>query len=70
MEHAELFPVRGLPIGPPRERLRYTTAGAMKGELGHFWGMVETIVASFPGGYDDLPEWCTEDGTAQLEMND
>lgn len=35
-----------------------------------FWGMVDALIHSEPGGYDDLPQWMTEIAALQLTDND
>lgn len=34
-----------------------------------FWGLVDDVIHSEPGDYDDLPSWMTEDATNELAQN-
>lgn len=47
------------PVPPEEYQQRHTT----------FWRVVTDILVSEPADYDDLPDWMTETGTAQLNHN-
>jgi len=34
-----------------------------------FWGVVDSMLSSEPGTYEELPDWMTEVATAQLLNN-
>jgi len=60
----------GPALGPPAEWFRYPTVGQWRHDHDVFWATVQEIITSYPGDYDDLPTWCTEDAVELLAMHD
>lgn len=58
-----------LPVGPPLEWTLDNTDDQYRTELALFWSWVTDFTGEFPGGYDDLPDWCTELAAERLTNN-
>lgn len=62
--------VRSQFLGPLVEWILSHTSDEFDKTDDPFWGIVEALIKSTPGTYDDLPDWMTETATELLELND
>lgn len=66
----DVGPVEGWDIGPSAERIVYELSQQRDMDNDLFWDTVTNLIQSYPGGYHDLPDWCTEQAVDALLEND
>lgn len=62
--------VRSQFLGPLREWVVSSTDAEFDATNDPFWEIVEQLIKTTPGTYDQLPDWMTETATDLLADND